>query len=105
MFYEANNDEIASKLIGIIECMQNEFLTPFCQSAICSPKDFWRIINLFCKGFDQCEDASSELFGKWLCFAKEFAIVLTNKSNSESDAQQRKRTSNDEDSFVFDLFC
>merc|ERR1712204_79710 len=97
MFYECNDPQISNKLIGIVECMHNEFITPFCQSAICSPKDFWRMMNIFCKGFDLL-DESSLLFGKWLHFAKEFVNVLANKNSANHN--QRKRQSNDEDSFV-----
>eukprot|EP01084_Bolivina_argentea_P268335 455733_1 len=88
MFYNFNNCEICNKLINIIECMQTEFISSICQSAVCSPKQFWRIMNIFCKGFDIL-DESSILFDKWLCFGKEFVKILIRSDNG----------------FIFDLFC
>lgn len=104
LFFErleaANHSEIARKLGGIVECMQTEFVAQFCQSAICSPKDFWRMNNLLCRGFEAL-DVSSTLFAQWLSFGKEFVGVLTNHQSSGST---QTMTADDDNAFVFQLF-
>ena len=106
MFYDLN-EETVRKLIDIIECMQIEFIAQYCQSAICSPKDFWRMMNIFCKGFDIL-DESSLLFSKWLIFSKEFVnILMNNKSSMTMDTNNKSNIDSfdTDNSFIFDLFC
>eukprot|EP00484_Ammonia_sp_Unknown_P030078 CAMPEP_0197027184 /NCGR_PEP_ID=MMETSP1384-20130603/7131_1 /TAXON_ID=29189 /ORGANISM="Ammonia sp." /LENGTH=869 /DNA_ID=CAMNT_0042455987 /DNA_START=45 /DNA_END=2654 /DNA_ORIENTATION=+ len=82
------NANVDNKLIGVIECMHTEFVAQFCESAVCSPKQFWKMMHVFCKGFEIL-DESSVAFSKWLVFAMQFANTLSS-SNGAGD--------------IFDLF-
>merc|ERR1719206_93325 len=101
-FFDANA-EVARKLGGIIECLQSEFVAQFCQSALCSPKDFWRMMNILCRGLELL-DESSPLFAKWLCLAKEFAAVLTNRKSPNSTHNLSATDNRQDNVFVFELF-
>jgi len=105
LFFERLEDSahsaMARKLGGVVECMASEFVAQFCRSAICSPKDFWRMMNVLCRGFEALEE-DSPLFRKWLSFGKEFVCVLTN--NKSKAASETPSGDDDDNAFVFQLF-